>query len=711
MPISTVSYITLNGNDKIGLSDTLDNYTIDEIKTNGYVGAYDPLRTNCYTAQKKSMWSGMEEQKTPYKPEWTGTPFPWSHKIYAGDGTYTGETFIAVVWLYRTIEGLTEKVINETNISNYKLVTEMPANKMFYTVPDLYSWNAYVCATSWNDERTYPSSYYAPGTGVLYYHSNYGNTGDTSARVNDIYPYMMFEYDGYLYFQLMTQQVDYYASWMINSETTTDWDITPYGSSTLTPFTEDTDVSLSTSYNMVSRSIEANSLAGCNFSTIIPYDGSSVWAGPANYNEVYGGGLDANNKYLSYYCYGGTGKYYSTYRCFATLATKTDSLLYFANSGVHIIADKAYKPIINDGVVTGFTDDLTTPSDLDDWDMGATNHGINPSNPPTPSAPTGDDEIDMPLAYIGGTAGMVDFIKINETGLASADDIADAISRFDITTIGKDLLRNFVAFKCYAVLNIDDSVVRDIKVSGHTLKDENDHALQGEYIGGVAPVDFSAGTIEHLYNDYRDYAPYTRIQMYVPFCGWFDLPSWCMGKDITGTMFTDLYNGTVKAVIYASKTVVAEVGGCCAFDIPFAAESTGMKAGAVISSALNTVAMTGATIAAPNIATGIAAASSAANFVSAANSNGTTLKGVMGDGSNTNGLLHVYIKTTRPNSPNNKKAIPDKYKHEYGIPCYKELKLTAGDGYTQILDANITGSMTDREKQMIIEGFRHGLIL
>ena len=368
-----------------------------------------------------------------------------------------------------------------------------------------------------------------------------------------------------------------------------------------------------------------------------------------------------------------------------------------------------YKPIIEGGVIVGYTDDMEKTSDWDEM-TNVTGNNISPV-PPTPSAPTGDVETDMPLAYIGGTAGMVSFIKINESGLASADDIAESISRFDITTIGKDLLRNFVAFKCYAVLNIDDSVVRDIKVAGHTLKDEEDHALQGEYIGGIAPVDFTAGTVDHLYNDYRDYAPYTRIQMYVPFCGWFDLPSWCMGKEITGTMFTDLYNGTVKAVIYASRTVVAEVGGCCAFDIPFAAESTGMKAGAVISSALSTIAMTGATVAAPNIATGIAAASSAANFVSAANSNGTALKGVMGDGSNTNGLLHVYIKTTRPKAPNGKKDIPEQYKHDFGIPCFKQLTLTAGDGYTQIMDANITGAMTDREKQMIIDGFRHGLIL
>lgn len=368
-----------------------------------------------------------------------------------------------------------------------------------------------------------------------------------------------------------------------------------------------------------------------------------------------------------------------------------------------------YKPIIEQGVVIGYSSDMSKPSE---WDNMTNVTGNNiPLTPPVPLKHVDDIETDMPLAYIGGTAGMVDFIRINAAGLASADDISDALSKFDITAIGKDLLRNFVAFKCFCVINIDDSVVRDIKVSGHTLKDENDNALQGEYIGSVAPVDFDAGTIEPLYGDFRDYAPYTRLQMYVPFCGWFDLPPWCMGKHIHGTMFTDLYNGTVKAVIYASNTVVAEAGGCCSFDIPFAAESTGMKAGAVISSALSTIAMTGATIAAPNIATGIAAVTSAANLVSAANANGTTLKGVLGDGSNVNGLLHIYIKTTRPMPPTDITSIPDQYKHEYGVPCYKQIKLSSGQGYTQILNPSINGAMTDREKQMIIDGFKHGLIL
>lgn len=324
-----------------------------------------------------------------------------------------------------------------------------------------------------------------------------------------------------------------------------------------------------------------------------------------------------------------------------------------------------------------------------------------------------DVETEMDMAYISGVAGMVHYIKINDTGLATADDISNALSRFDITTIGKDLLRNFVSFKVFALLDIDpdNTVTKEITVAGHILKDENDANLQGQYIGGVKSHDFTIGKAPKLFRDFRDYEPYTKIEAYIPFCGWFKLPSWCIGKTIHGTMFTDICNGTVKAVVYANDTVVAEVGGCCAFDIPFVADATGAKAGAVISSALNTAAMTGATLSAPNIATGIAAVSSAANFVSAINSNSTTLKGVLGDGSNLNGLLHTYLKVTRPQTPTELPTIPNSYRHDFGVPCFQELKLTAGDGYTQIMDANITGAMTDREKQMIIDGFRHGLIL
>lgn len=444
---------------------------------------------------------------------------------------------------------------------------------------------------------------------------------------------------------------------------------------------------------------------------------------PSTVYEIYGGenqnwgqsftaAIELSNDaytYLDYYA----GNYSGSMHCY--IKTLTGALRQIANVGLAFKYNNTmYKPTGDGGFITGYTDDMTQTSDWDDIN-NVTGNTV-PITPPSPTPPAGDNEnveTEMPLAYIGGTGGFVQFIKINSAGLASADDISEALSRFDITTIGKDLLRNFVSFKCFAVLSIDpdDTVTRQITVDGHGLTDANDNPLQGQVIGGVLPIDFTIGTAPRYFNDFRDYAPYTKLEAYVPFCGWFPLPSWCIGLNIHGTMFTDLYNGTVKAVIYASDTVVSEVGGCCAYDIPFVADATGAKAGAVISSALSTAAATAATVALPNVATGITAVSSAANTISAANSNSTTLKGVLGDGSNLNGLLHCYLKITRPQSPTRNKAIPNSYKHEFGIPCYKELVLASGDGFTQVNDANVSGNMTATEKQMIIDGFRHGLIL
>lgn len=687
MPITTDTYYNIEYNDQVldrmGLSKTLDNYTLDEINDYTYVGSSSffgrqmtSKSLSGYTYVGFSQLNG----SCPFAANFHSGTY---ETIDIEDGqtedyNLTDNGLYRRVLLLHAVNGQYADIIND--VSNYKIITEFDAPK--YTI-DLGNKSDMLF------ENT-PYWFYDNIGGSTAYNTNLGKSNNVQLGTCGFAAYVIIPFNNTYYIMRATLFSSMFNAYSINNSNMS------HCSDVFTDYSGNNPAAISETVIQWFKNY--------NFTDEDP----TPIAHPLNTSIDYWAPYDG---YCSLLRFSGGAMGFFQYFLFTD---ETKLMTFLAGAyGLHFIVDGTiYKPIITDNFVVGYSSDLNITSDLDNY-VGSTKHDlpVNPPGPPAPVHPSGDIETDMPLAYIGGTAGMVDFIKINAAGLASADDIADSISRFDITTIGKDLLRNFVAFKCYAVLDIDDSVVRDIKVAGHILKDENDNALQGEYIGGVAPVDFSAGKIEPLYNDFRDYAPYTRIQMYVPFCGWFDLPSWCMGKEITGTMFTDIYNGTVKAVIYASRTVVAEVGGCCAFDIPFAAESTGMKAGAVISSALNTVAMTGATVAAPNIATGIAAVSSAANFISAANSNGTTLKGVMGDGSNTNGLLHVYIKTTRPNSPDGKREIPERYKHEYGIPCFKQLTLTAGDGFTQIMDANIEGTMTDREKQMIIDGFRHGLIL
>lgn len=365
--------------------------------------------------------------------------------------------------------------------------------------------------------------------------------------------------------------------------------------------------------------------------------------------------------------------------------------------------DTMYKPIIEQGVIIGYTDNMSTPSEYDNM-TNVTGNNITPTPPAPPAPDKHDNEIEMDLSHYSTLNG---FIQYYLMGISTVDDLAAAMNRFDITLIGKDLLPNLISYKMFAIpsANFSTGTTRTITIAGHEMKKVNEDPIQAPIVLDITPITLDTITIPHTYNDFRDYDPYTKIEMFVPFCGWFTLPPWCMGRSISGTMYIDLPNGTVKAVIKASQTVVAEIGGSCAVDVPFVAQSVGSKTAAVISNMANGLIAT----ADPTPQSFV---SSSMGIATALNRNYTQCKGVMGDGSNVQGLNRIYIKVTRPAPTETLNGeISARYKHERGLPCGKFLTLAKGDGFTQITDANINGTMTAREKQMIIDGFRHGLIL
>lgn len=316
----------------------------------------------------------------------------------------------------------------------------------------------------------------------------------------------------------------------------------------------------------------------------------------------------------------------------------------------------------------------------------------------------GDNETDMPLHDFSTSAGMVNYYLVDRH---TAQRISDAISEINWQTIRRDLLPNMISYKIFAAGTPNAGAERQISVGGVDLEEQG-QPVNGQPVTGFFSVPLGSFTINETFGDFRDYAPYTKIEVYVPCCGWAQLPPWCMGKTISGEMFIDMPNGSCKAVLKSSRTVVAELGGSCAVDIPFTATANGVKTANIIS----------------NIAAGMTSAynptpqnimSSAMGVLSAFNSNYTNVKGVNGDGSNLDGLWNVYVKVTRPasvdNDGNDMRPVTTEYLHEHGRPCGKQLTLASGDGYTQVIDAHINGAMTDREKQMIKDAFRHGLIL
>lgn len=669
--IDVGNYITFN----IGLSKSISNYTADEIWNFPYCSSsWNAFRHVCDESYAGIAPGTLEASEYQMPFHFTGVNqmyVPATYNFEEGQIEYNqGDDGIygKIIWLCETGDTSIGHIFGKqrciTNTDGVKIITQMDMTQV-YLYLDTFA----------DPENHEPMFLDYDNFKIKENHD--GVTTYEHARNASIFPAVMFKYNDKLYIHRIFQ----------NSYVSLDWSwwLSYYGDGEHGGHTE-----------IQGHQFNAQPVSFDNSKTAyLPINIMRQFSGlrPTNTERFFTMSdiEDVGVRYQWMYGYDGGRICPATVQKYLEMASWYGCMFY--HSGTY------YKPIITDGYVEGYTDNMATPSDIDNW-IGATNHNV-PPNPPHGGGGD-DDEIDMPLSQHATTSGFVHYYSMTYANIIKT---ADALNRFDITLLGKDLLRNIISYKLFAIspanlINSSTNVI--VHIAGHELKDDQDNYITGDVIKSLKTITLGSIKINEHFGDFRDYAPYTKLEIYVPFCGWATLPPWCMGKTLTGEMFIDLPNGTVKAVIKSSKTVVAELGGCCSVDIPFSAESTGAKTAAVISKIANTAAAV-ASGSIPAIGT------SSISLIGAINANYTDMQGVCGDGSNLNGLDYVYVKVSRPSDEF--KTVPSQYKHQYGLPCNKEIKLSEGDGYTQVNDADVTGTMTAKEKQMIIDGFRHGLIL
>lgn len=393
------------------------------------------------------------------------------------------------------------------------------------------------------------------------------------------------------------------------------------------------------------------------------------------------------------------------------LAPRPNKLMYMyqcAWSGLYFkLTDngKTYKPIIKKGIVTGFTDDLNVPSDIDNW-TNINNHNI-PDTPPTDDDSDITEKMDIGGMYTAG--GMVNYYAISES--ATLDALSEHLSSWDYVETGKDVLRNLVSLKACPIPrdNLCHGFTKEIIIAGtHTdvtalsVDSTFDKLILGDI--HIAPE----------YNDFRDYAPYTKLEINCPFVGWIELPSHCMNHDISVNMTYDIVTGSCKVfVILDNNTIVAEKSGVICFDIPFTAEAVGAKTAGLISGVLGvaTSALGGVTSLATGNPVGVGAsaigiANSVTQLVATKNANYTQSVGNTGDANNFSGVKKCYLKITRPVSHE-----PDNYKHSVGYMYNNTHTLDEDLGYTTVKNPYIEGTMMESEKDMIKSLLVSGVIL
>lgn len=330
--------------------------------------------------------------------------------------------------------------------------------------------------------------------------------------------------------------------------------------------------------------------------------------------------------------------------------------------------------------------------------------------PPTPTDIDDTEKMNIGGYYSAG--GLVNYYSlVNTPDYRPLDLLSANLSSWDYVATGKDVLKNLVSLKAFPISRelICRGTTTEITIAG-TQTGVNGQTVDSTY----SLINLGSITIPHRYNDFRDYAPYTKIEICCPFVGWMTIPSHCMGHNIDVKMTYDIITGSCTVyVLLDSSTIVCQSNGCIAFDIPFTADAVGMKTAGMISG------ITGVAGSALSLGTGLVSGNivgSASGIIGLANSitqtictnnaNYTEVKGATGDSNSFAGVKQCYLKITYPVS-----HLPDNFDNSVGYLFNKNTTLTEGMGFTKTTNTKITGPMTESELNEIISLMETGVIL
>lgn len=195
-----------------------------------------------------------------------------------------------------------------------------------------------------------------------------------------------------------------------------------------------------------------------------------------------------------------------------------------------------------------------------------------PYEPPEPSEDLpdsyGSDVLPDLNLSIGAIGGFITQYCLNATQVASFGSYlwANIFSTQFVESVGTMLLNDFsinpadilkyiVSLRCYP---FDLATVSGFNSVPDTIY--FGRGVVGIPMAGIGTMDnlvatFGGENIEvpRLHNDFRDYEPYTRISLNIPFCGQIELtPSEVVGKNIFITYTVDFTSGNIQANAWVS---------------------------------------------------------------------------------------------------------------------------------------------------------------
>lgn len=235
-----------------------------------------------------------------------------------------------------------------------------------------------------------------------------------------------------------------------------------------------------------------------------------------------------------------------------------------------------YKPIITDGMVTGYTTDMKAKSDIDEWEI-LDNHNI-PIIPPS----SGDDidEIginDFPINDIGGLARYYAIDKFQLDELQGDFKNSTSGIPLDAGQFVIGLYQLPLDIPSFCTTNQEKIVLGKLETNavGKKILTVNRRVHLGEYF-----ISANCG------NNFLDYSPYTEIKLYIPYCGMVELPpNLFINSTVNVDMIIDIISGSCKGIVMCNNTFYTSVNGSLMCSLPLSLEQCATKSLSVINSA------------------------------------------------------------------------------------------------------------------------------
>lgn len=215
----------------------------------------------------------------------------------------------------------------------------------------------------------------------------------------------------------------------------------------------------------------------------------------------------------------------------------------------------------------------------------------------------------------------------------------------------------------------------------------------------IIEIDCGSVEVPNFYGAYLDYDPFTKCDLFLPYCGTFPLSmDDIAGKTLTIKYRVDLLTGVCGAYAIIDESVKYNYTGTCAINIPISSRSFENVYNSIMGVVGSMIG--GSSFGLPSVGSVAGAVTSGKNQIQ----HGGNCSGNAGY----LGVQTPYLIFSVPNV-----AIPKGLNTYTGYPIFATYKLADLKGYTEVEEIHLEnlGSATKEEIDMIINKLEEGVIL